>query len=103
MQSLKRKEQRKDRRKSCCVATDGLASNLAFEAFARNISLGGAFIETSQAFAINEDIFLLFNVRPLQEKPIRVVGKVVWNSPDGVGVEFTDVPEHLINMIKSFS
>ena len=103
MKSLKRKERRKHPRKPCCLVADGLALSSVFKAFSRNISPGGVFIKTLRTYAINEDIFLMFHVDLLQKEPITVAGKIVWNSPDGLGVEFTDVPERLTNMIEAFT
>ena len=135
-----KEEQRRHPRKPCHLAVDGFAGDSTFKAFAKNISLGGAFIETPYAFATrdsgfkalaenislggafigppyafatrdsalhafdtNEEIVLLFFVRPYQEEPIRVVGKIAWNASSGLGVEFRKTPKRLTTTIESFA
>lgn len=108
-----KEEQRRHPRKPCHLAVDGFAGDSTFKAFAKNISLGGTFIETPYAFATrdsalhafdtNEEIVLLFFVRPYQEEPIRVVGKIAWNASSGLGVEFRKTPKRLTTTIESFA
>ncbi len=103
VQPLKRKERRKHPRKPCCLVADGLTLGSVFKAISKDISLGGVFVITPRSYAVNEDIFLKFHVDPLQKEPITVAGKIVWNSPSGLGVELTDVPERLPNIIEALT
>jgi Tfp pilus assembly protein PilZ len=102
MESLKHEEQRRHPRKSCGLPVDGLAWNSAFKALARNISIGGVFIETRKRFAIDEEIVLIFKLPEHQER-IKVVGKIVWNIPGGLGIAFEKVPDRLATMVESFA
>ncbi len=79
---------------------DGLAGASVFTAFARNISLEGAFIETPHAFAVNEEIVLSFAL-PDQDERIGVLGKVARHVPGGFGITFVGAPERLATMIES--
>ena len=72
----------------------------AFQAYARNISLGGAFIETPYALAIDKRIELIFTI-PDSEERIKVVGKVARNVPSGLGIQFIHAPERLVTAIES--
>ncbi len=112
MRLAKYQERRKHTRKSCSVAVKGLVWDSAFKALAKNISLGGAFIETPyafatgdpdlQVFATKEKVFLMFFARPPHhDEPIHVPSNVVWNRPDGFGVEFMDTPDRLEAMIEA--
>ncbi len=102
MEPHKHEDQRRHPRKPCSVAVDGLAWDSAFKALARNISLGGVFIETPSPFAIDEEIVLIFTL-PDREERIKVVGKIVWNVRGGLGVAFDKAPEPLATMIESFA
>ncbi len=96
MESQIREERRKRPRKSCRLAVDGLASNSAFKGFAKNIGLGGVYIETPHAFAVTEEVILSF----FGGEPIRVAGKVAWTASGGVGVAFKNTPQRLASAIK---
>jgi Tfp pilus assembly protein PilZ len=79
---------------------DGVVKDCAFKSLAKNASLGGVFIEAPVAFAIDEEIALIFTL-PDQGEPIRVVGKIVWNAPSGLGVAFQHTPERLATMVEA--
>lgn len=53
----------------------------------RNLSLGGAFVETSERLAMGTRVELTFQI-PTYEEPIRAGGQVRWNSELGIGVQF---------------
>jgi hypothetical protein len=53
-----------------------------------NISLGGAFIQTSSSFSVGQKISVDFSF-PGSDEARRMTGEVVWRSPEGVGVKFT--------------
>lgn len=74
-------------RKSCSVPVDYAAEGRAFKGSIKNVSVNGLFIETRQNFVPGETITLTFSL-PNYPKPLKTHAKVVWNSPQGVGVEF---------------
>lgn len=94
------RERRKHPRKPCRLPVDGLSGDSLFKGFVKNISLGGVFMETPVAFALDEEIVLRL-APPQSEEQIKVVGKIVWKDPDGVGVAFMDVPKRMAVMIDS--
>jgi len=102
-QQLKKKEERrKHPRKPCFVAVEGATWDSAFEGFIKNISAGGVFFETPNAFAVGEEITLTV-LFPGHEKPVKIVGEIVWNAPQGLGVEFKTADERLETAIKALS
>jgi len=74
-------------RKSCSVPVDYSADGRAFKGSIKNVSVNGLFIETRQQFVPGETITLTFTL-PNYFKPLKTQATVVWNSPEGVGVEF---------------
>ncbi len=98
----KSKERREYPRKACSAAVAGASWGPTFNGCIKNISAGGVFIETPHAFAVDEEIVLSFTL-PGQDEPIKIVGKIVWNVPGGVGIQFTDSPERLVKGIESLS
>ncbi len=62
-------------------------------AVSRNVSLGGMFLETSEALPLQATVTVLFRV-PTQPEPIEVTGDVRWvenatgDAPAGAGVRF---------------
>ncbi len=77
----------------------GFHEGSPFKAVAKNISLGGAFIETPHNLPVNERFVLSF----FRLKPVRVIGTIIWNAPGGFGVAFKDIPKRLATEIKSLS
>ncbi len=96
MRPTKNQDRRKDPRKPCRLAVSGFDKGSAFKGFAKNISRGGAFIETSHAFAINEDVFLSF----FDGDKTKVIGKVAWTASDGAGIAFKGTPQRLATEIE---
>jgi Tfp pilus assembly protein PilZ len=67
----------------------------------RNISAGGVFIRTSAVFSPGEHLELIFSI-PNHNDPLRITGHVVWNSPDGVGLKFTQpLSPELVEVIEA--
>ena len=64
----------------------------AFQVDVRDISLGGAYIETTLALPLGEQVELrIFLNNP--EHTVESVGRVAWVKPDqsGVGIEFSNL------------
>ncbi len=53
----------------------------------RNLSLGGAFVDSEVKPAFNSRVMLRFNI-PNQREPVQVGGVVRWVDPGGFGVQF---------------
>ena len=67
-------------------------------AYAKNISGGGIFIQTTKPLALNQEVHLRFTL-PGVEKPFELQGLVVWTNPfasqaafpTGMGIKFLDL------------
>jgi Tfp pilus assembly protein PilZ len=101
-QTDKHEERREHPRKPCLISADGATGDSAFNGFIKNISAGGVFIETPQAFAVGEEVSLTFSC-PGHEDPVKIVGEIVWNVPGGLGVKFKTPDERLEAVIKALS
>lgn len=67
----------------------------------RDISTGGAFVETPVALSAGDQITLWFSL-PNREEPIMLTGEVVWSPRKGVGVKFiSSLDKDLEKMIQS--
>lgn len=53
----------------------------------RDISVGGAFIESNQSYPFATDVSLLIEL-PGEATPLRIAGTVRWSHGDGFGVQF---------------
>ena len=95
---FKRKHLRKGIHTGVEYATKGFKGN----GFIKNISAGGVFIETRMPFRLREEISLDFNFPTDPPRRIKLHGKIVRVSPNGVGIEFQPLNEMLRLMIKSF-
>ena len=80
-----RKHQRKPYSKSISFA----AKDIIFEGFLKNISSAGVFIETNENFSAGQT--LTFEIPLKQNQKAKVIGEVVWSSPDGFGVKFLSI------------
>ena len=87
LRNWQRGERRKHPRKSCSAPVR-VGVWRVFTEQIRDISVGGVFIKTSTPFAEGEQLTLVFSL-PNRNGLLKITGHVVWNSPEGVGVEFT--------------
>ena len=81
------RDQRKDERTECSIITEYIVHNRPHRDKMRNISLGGAFIESRHSFPVNQELSQSFFF-PNFEIPIRTKSRVVWTVPNGFGVQF---------------
>ncbi|MBN1843618.1 MAG: PilZ domain-containing protein [Deltaproteobacteria bacterium] len=95
-----RRLQRKHPRKDCHMAVDYTAGDRTFKDFIRNLSAGGAFIETRTPFSIGQEMTLTFS-HANNSKPIKITGEIVWTGTLGIGVKFKTPNQDLELLIKS--
>ncbi len=95
-------EKRKSPRANYVFRVDYSTPEALFNEFADNISEGGLFIKTPNPLPIGTEIVLEF-ILPLLEEPIKVKGRVEWNTElpgirkrtPGMGVSFQGLsPQH---------
>ena len=82
-----KRDQRRHPRTPCSIITEYMVENQSHKDLIKNISLGGAFIESRQMFPVNLVISQSFFF-PNFEIPIRSQSKVVWADAYGFGVQF---------------
>ena len=78
---------RKHYRKTLLTVVDYTTQGNAYKDFIQNISPGGVFIETPMPFSVGEELSLTFTL-PSYQKHIKITGKVVRISTQGIGVKF---------------
>ena len=86
-QQSKPKDKRKYFRKPISIYAICETNNHNFRDFTKDVSSGGAFIETKTNLSLDEDLFItLFHTS--FETPVRTGGKIVRVDPKGVAVKF---------------
>jgi hypothetical protein len=86
------RDQRLYPRIPCAIVTEYHALNRLYKDTIKNISLGGAYIESTNHLPVNLEINQQFFF-PNFEIPIRSNSKIVWVAPNGFGVQFEIVEE----------
>ena len=74
-------------RKKCSIMVGYLTEDGLKHDFAKNISAGGAFIETQESFELGQKFLMVLQVE-YDEEPFLVMSEVRWISNEGVGVRF---------------
>ncbi len=87
-----KRDQRLHPRIACAIVTEYRALNRSYKDTIKNISLGGAFIESRNHLPVDLEIYQHFFF-PNFEIPIRSNSKIVWVAPIGFGVQFEIVAE----------
>lgn len=91
---MQKKDQRSHRRFSCLVAVDYDISDWTYQCFLKDISEGGAYIETSHPIKAGQNIMLTL-CSPIRNHNCIIKGEVVRKDDDGIGVRFDSLdPEH---------
>jgi len=96
--------EKKDRthpRLDCLVQAEYVIQNKAYQDYIKDISMGGAFIETSEKFDEGQDITMTLSLSH-HVKPFKVIGKVARSMPDGIGVKFVLASQVQEELIKTF-
>ena len=80
-------DKRKHHRKYASIYAICETKDCNFRDFTKNISAGGAFIETETPLSVNENVFMTL-LHSSFEVPIRTGGQIVRVDPKGIGVKF---------------
>jgi hypothetical protein len=84
-------EYRKHPRTRCSIITQYIFNDQTYKATMKNISLGGAYIESQHVLPVSQQIMQSFFV-PNFEIPIRSKSKIIWIESQGFGVQFDIIP-----------
>jgi hypothetical protein len=87
LNTWEKRDQRRHPRIPCTIITEYFADDHEHKGVMKNISLGGAFIETRHELAVSRQIAQSFFF-PNFEIPIRSNSKIVWVASGGFGVQF---------------
>ena len=82
-------DQRQHHRNPLAVPVEYIARDRAFSDFIQNISAGGMFIETRQPLSVGQELSMSISLFCFND-PIKIAGKIVRTTPQGVGVKFID-------------
>ena len=82
------KERRREVRHACVQEVGYATQDLSYIDYIHDISAWGVFVQSKQNVPVGESIFMTI---PLfgDETSIKVVGEVVWSSPEGMGIRFS--------------
>ena len=93
-------EKRKHNRKTCEKTTFFATRDKLFEGSVKNISLGGVFVQSTDAFSPGEILTLAVPCEsneegnklkePFEDEDIKMKCKVIWNNPEGFGIAFME-------------
>ncbi|MFC1814042.1 PilZ domain-containing protein [Thermodesulfobacteriota bacterium] len=92
-------KKRLHKRVSCLITADCLHQSRASNNYIKDIGFGGVFIETSEPFALGDEITLTLSLSH-HVKPFKITGTVVRSVPDGVGVQFKTMSQVQDMLIK---
>ncbi|MDY6988025.1 MAG: PilZ domain-containing protein [Thermodesulfobacteriota bacterium] len=94
----KKQERRKHHRKPCSIAVTFSTKDFLSRDTIRDISPGGAFLETPEPLSVGDEITLMLSP-PGSGELIDCIGRVAWTPPRGVGIEFTSTPSKELEKI----
>jgi len=92
LNNWEKRDQRSHPRIPCTIITEYRALNRSYKDIIKNISLNGAFIESTNRFPVNLEINQRFFF-PNFEIPIRSHSKIAWTASFGFGVQFEIVED----------
>jgi hypothetical protein len=92
LNNWEKRDQRLHPRIACTIVTKYRALNRSYKDTIKNISLDGAFIESTNSLPVNLEIYQRFFF-PNFEIPIRSNSKIIWTAPIGFGVQFEIVAD----------
>jgi Tfp pilus assembly protein PilZ len=94
------KKARKHVREPYIMAVDFETEDGSYRGFILDISVGGVNIETKQNFSIGQEISLSLPF-PKLEEPLKITGRVVRQTPHGVGVMFAEITKRQLRTLEA--
>lgn len=96
------KDLRQHPRFECLIAVDFDLSDWSYKSFVRDLSLGGAYIETDQPISIGQEVFITVNTKN-PKACCTIAGKVCRRDERGAGIKFEELSLFQRNVIKSIT
>ena len=97
-----RPNQRKHSRYDCLVGVDYDISDWTYQCYMRDISEGGAYIETEQPIKVGQQLTMSL-ASPVLERTCAINGTVVRRDPKGIGVRFDNMTLQQKQVIRSLT
>lgn len=91
---------RKHARYDCLVGVDYEISDWTYQCSMRDISEGGAYIETEHAIKTNQRLIMSIS-SPVLDRACAIHGTVVRRDPKGIGIRFDELSLHQKQVIRS--
>ena len=89
-------------RLSCYLQVDFAAGGKAYQSYIRDLSAGGVFIETKDAFKVGQEVSLCFTLSESDAAmPFKLKGKVTRVYPDGIGVQYLNMSKYQRQIINT--
>jgi Tfp pilus assembly protein PilZ len=96
----KAEEKRNNDRKYIKVSVDYSVKNRCYSDTLENISSGGAFIRTTRPIQIGDETTMVASI-PGTEGNIKMKGKIIRRTEEGVGIEFFEEHKEILSNIYS--
>ena len=93
-------DKRRYGRKDCILVTDYVVKDRLHNNFVKDISEGGAFIETHQKFDVGDKIVQSLSMFD-EQILFKFTGEIVRMDKEGIGVKFTNLTPYQLDMLKS--
>ncbi len=87
-------------RRSCFISVDYDTEDYSTRKDIRNLSVGGAYIETGESFSAGQEILLWFTDPRNERIVVKVPGKIVRRDPGGIGVKFENLSKQQKELIE---
>jgi len=82
----------------CLLTADCIIDNRATQKFIRDISLGGAFVETVETLPLGLEIPMTLSMA--HYRPFKITGEIARTTPRGIGIKFKTTSQVQREMIK---
>ena len=77
-------------RNLCLIPVNCTLNDRTFDGLILDINSYGAYVDTNEPCPIGQEIYLSF-FNPFSYKNMNLVGKIIWSSTQGIGVNFNDL------------
>jgi len=83
----KAKDRRNHTRQTCELKVGYATMDLSFIDFITDINCWGAFIQSDTKVPVGESVSMTIPLHG-DEQSIKIIGEVMWSSPEGMGIKF---------------
>ena len=84
----------------CNISLDLAANGRAINCFATDISAGGMFVESCEAFTMGQSVSICFSIGP-DQLPLKLKGRIVRLENGGIGVQYESLTRYQVEILKN--